>query len=138
MAYFERMDMHKKRTIPTVIKLLLLIAVIVGISIRACWKKSQTDKIIITDVQIAEKTLSNIDVTFTVINKMGVDLKKDFIIKVYNNRDPVIATKRPQIKLKAARRQKFRKVIQRFLQPIRDPQDIKKATVELHYRSIFD
>ena len=138
MAYFERMDMHKKRTIPTVIKLLLLIAVIVGISIRACWKKSQTDKIIITDVQIAEKTLSNIDVTFTVINKMGVDLKKDFIIKVYNNRDPVIATKITQIKLKAARRQKFRKVIQRFLQPIRDPQDIKKATVELHYRSIFD
>jgi hypothetical protein len=123
---------------PSSIKLLLLIAVIAGISIRACWKKSQPDKIIISDVQIAEKTLSNIDVTFTVINKMGVDVKKDFIIKVYNNRDQVIATKITQINLKAARRQKFRKVIQRFLQPVSNPEEIKKATVELHYRSIFD
>lgn len=138
MAYFERMDAHQKRIIPAGVKMLLLIAVIVGISIRACWKKSQTDKIEITNVQIAEKTIANVDVTFEVNNKMGVDVKKDFIIKIYNQRDQEIATKITQIKLKAARRQKFRKVIQRFLQPIQDPQDIKRATVELHYRSIFD
>jgi len=132
------MDMRQNRTIPVGIKMLLLIAVIAGISIRACWKKSQTDKIEITNVQIAEKTMANIDVTFTVTNKMGVEVKKDIIIKVYNQRDQEIATKITQVKLKAASRQKFRKVIQRFLQPIRDPQDIKKATVELHYRSIFD
>ncbi|MDY6914978.1 MAG: hypothetical protein SVM86_01505 [Candidatus Cloacimonadota bacterium] len=138
MAYFDRMDMQRKQPIPVGIKMILLIAVIVGISIRACWKKSQTDKIIISEVQIVEKSLANIDVSFKVQNRMGVEVKKDFIIKVYNTQNEEIATKITQIKLPPASNRRYRKQISKFIKSISSTQEIAEATVELYYRSIFD
>ncbi|HHE39034.1 MAG TPA: hypothetical protein ENL20_10755, partial [Candidatus Cloacimonetes bacterium] len=99
MRSIDRIDMNKKRPIPTYIKLILLVAVIFGISLRNCWKKNESKSLRISEIEITEVTSGNVDVKFTVTNHSKVYLKKPILIKVFTNSGEELTSKITQIEI---------------------------------------
>jgi len=137
MKSVGRIDINKKRAIPASAKLLLLVAVIFGISLKNCWQKSQKSNIIISDIHTSEYTSVSLDVAFTVENKTSMKLEKNILIRVYAPDNKEIGSRIAKITLFPKRKQDFLKVLQKLNKPIKETSDIAKITVELYNPSIF-
>ena len=132
MPRFERMDWKTKRPIPATIKLLLLIAVILGILLRTCWKKNQAKAIIISDVQITQVTKVSIEVSYNVENLASVTLKKAFLIRVFTKDGEELASKITQNEIPPHSKKHYLKILQKFNMPLKNKNEIGRATVEIY------
>ena len=132
MRSVDRIDMNKKRPIPTYIKLILLMAVIFGISIRSCWKKSENRSLLISEIEITEVTSGNVDVKFTVTNNTKVTLKKPFLIRVFTNSGEELTSKITQIEIEPRTSKRYLKVLRKYNIPLKNIDDVSHATVEIY------
>jgi len=138
MPRFERMDWKTKRPIPATIKLLLLIAVILGILMRNCWKKNQAKPIIISDVQITQITRVSVEVSYTAENLAEIPLKKAFLIKVFTKSGAILASKITQNNIPAHSKKHYVKILQKFNMPLKNKDEIGRATVEIYASAAAD
>jgi hypothetical protein len=132
MKSVDRIDINKRRPIPNWIKLVLLIMVIFGISLRNCWKKSHVNAVNISDIEIADYTISTIDIKFTVENPNQVDLKKPIIIRVMLKSGAELTSKLTSIEFPAQSKKRYLKVLTKFTRPLTDLSDIGNVTVEVY------
>ncbi|OQX70458.1 MAG: hypothetical protein B6D62_05040 [Candidatus Cloacimonas sp. 4484_275] len=138
MPKFERLDWNVKRPVPVTIKLLLMLAIIMGILMRNCWKKNQAKPIIISDVKITEITRVSIEVSYYVQNLASIPLKKSFIIRVFTKSGEELASKITQNEIPARSKKHYVKILQKFNMPLKDKSEIGHATVEVYTSAFSD
>ena len=132
MSAFERIDINKRRSIPNWIKLVLLVTVIFGITLRNCWKKSQTSDISITDIEISDYTIASIDVNFVITNPNDVELTKKIIIKAYLASGEELASRLTSIEVSPKSKKRYLKILTKLQKPLNDINEISRVTVEVY------
>ncbi len=137
MANIEIPDFRRKRSIPGWVKLAILVLVIFGISLRACWSKYEKKNIIIKDVQIENITKVSVDVTFTIENQSYKSGKQNIMIKVYTSKGEVITSRLTQIEIESKTTKGYIKVMEKLERPLWPGETYQKATVELFKSTIF-
>ena len=130
MRSIDRIDIKKRWTIPPTIKLILLVAVILGFIGRNCWMKNPGRNLQISEIEISEVTKVSADVKFTVANRAKITQKKSVLIKIFSPSGDLIASKITWIEIPAKSRKRYLKVLQKFNFPIENPEDIVDVTVE--------
>ena len=129
MSAFERIDIKKRRTIPPAVKLILLVAVIIGFMMHNCWKKSQGRNLQISEIEITELTRVSADVAFVVSSRASIELKKSVLIEIYTKSGELIASKISLITIPPKTRKRYLKVLQKFNFPLDNPKDINEISI---------
>lgn len=124
MRSVDRIDIKKKRPIPTSAKLVLMLAVIFGLLMHNCWKKNQDKNIQVSDIQISNITRVSLDISFTIASRASVELEKAFMIEVYTNSGELLTSKLSRITVLPKTRKRYIKVLQKFNMPLDNPDDI--------------
>ena len=124
MRTVDRIDINKKRTIPPVTKLIMMLAVIMGLVLHTCWKKTQGDNLQISDIQLSNITRVSLDISFTIASRASVELEKSFMIEVYTKSGELLASKLTHITVPPKTRKRYIKVLQKFNMPLESPDDI--------------
>lgn len=133
MKSVDRIDIKKKWPIPPSVKLILMLAVILGLFGRSCWLKNQAANIKISNIEIVDASKVTADVVFNVANRASVPLKKAFLIKIYDKKDQLVASKITQIELQPKSNKRYLKVLQKFNVPLMNGiDDVKEVTVEVY------
>lgn len=132
MPGFDRIDINKRWPIPNWIKLLLLIAVIFGFSLRSCWKKQQAEAVSISDIEIGDFTIATIDVNFVITNPHQVSLKKPILIRVILTSGEELASRLTSIEIPPQSRKRYLKMLDKFSQPLASLSQIEQVTVEVY------
>ncbi|MCF7858732.1 MAG: hypothetical protein K9N07_05335 [Candidatus Cloacimonetes bacterium] len=132
MKSVDRIDIKKKRPIPTYVKLILLVTVIVGLLIHNCWKKTQGVNIQISDIQLSNITRVSLDVSFTIASRASLELDKAFMIEIYTTQGELIASKLTHIKVPPKSRKRYIKVLQKFNFPLNDPDEISDFKIYVY------
>ena len=83
MRSVDRIDINKKRTIPPAAKLIMMLAVIMGLVLHTCWKKTQGDNLQISDIQLSNITRISLDISFTIASRASIELENSFMIEIY-------------------------------------------------------
>jgi hypothetical protein len=116
----------------------LMIAVIMGITMRSCYVKNQGKSFVISEVTLQEKTRVSADVAFTITNTARVTQKKSVLIQVYDTNGDLLASKLSQVEVPGNSEKRFLKVLQKFKRPVRDASEIELATVDIYTSSVFN
>ena len=124
MRSVDRIDINKKRAIPPVAKLIMMLAVIMGLILHTCWKKTQGDNIQISDIQLSNITRISLDISFTIASRASVELEKSFMIEIYNSSGELLANKLTSLTIPPKTRKRYIKVLQKFNMPLESPDDI--------------
>ena len=124
MRSVDRIDINKKRAIPPVAKLIMMLAVIIGLVLHTCWKKTQGDNLQISDIQLSNITRMRLDVSFTIASRASVELEKPFMIEIYNTSGELLANKLTSLTIPPKTRKRYIKVLQKFNMPLESPDDI--------------
>mgnify|MGYP005639325893 CR=1 FL=1 len=132
MKSVDRIDINKKRTIPPVAKLIMMLAVIVGLVLHTCWKKTQGDNLQISDIQLSNITRISLDVSFTIASRASVELEKSFMIEIYTTSGELLASKLTHITIPPKTRKRYIKVLQKFNMPLESPDDIGDFTIYVY------
>ena len=124
MRTVDRIDINKKRTIPPVTKLIMMLAVIMGLVLHTCWKKTQGDNLQISDIQLSNITRVSLDISFTIASRASIKLEKSFMIEIYTISGELLASKLTHITVPPKTRKRYIKVLQKFNMPLESPDDI--------------
>ncbi len=124
MKSVDRIDINTKRTIPPAAKLILMLAVIMGLLLHTCWKKTQGDNLQISDIQLSNITRVSLDISFTIASRASVELEKSFMIEIYTISGELLASKLTHIIIPPKTRKRYIKVMQKFNMPLNDADDI--------------
>jgi hypothetical protein len=124
MRSVDRIDIKKKRQIPAATKLIMMLAVIMGLVLHTCWKKTQGDNLQISDIQLSNITRISLDISFTIASRASIEMEKSFMIEVYANDGELLASKLTQIKLPPKTRKRYIKVLQKFNMPLESSDNI--------------
>lgn len=124
MRSVDRIDINKKRAIPQASKLILMLAVIMGLVLHTCWKKTHADNLQISDIQLSNITRVSLDVSFTIASRASVELEKSFMIEIYTTSGELLANKLTSLTLPPKTRKRYIKVLQKFNMPLESPDDI--------------
>jgi len=124
MRSVDRIDINKKRAIPPVAKLIMMLAVILGLVLHTCWKKTQGDNLQISDIQLSNITRISLDISFTIASRASVELEKSFMIEIYTTSGELLANKLTRITIPPKTSKRHIKVLQKFNMPLESPDDI--------------
>ena len=124
MRSVDRIDINKKRAIPPVTKLIMMLAVIIGLVLHTCWKKTQGDNLQISDIQLSNITRISLDISFTIASRASVELEKSFMIEIYTTSGELLANKLTRLTISPKTRKRYIKVLQKFYMPLESPDDI--------------
>ncbi len=122
---------YSRRQIPTSAKLILLLAVIIGIWMRSCWLNYQKENIQFTDIKLESATPVSVDVTFNIDNKSLKSGKHRIFIEVFTSRNEVIAKKLTFVDISSKSKKGYIKVIDKFSRPLFDDETLTHARVTL-------
>ncbi|MDP8200773.1 MAG: hypothetical protein P9M11_01375 [Candidatus Tenebribacter burtonii] len=132
MKSVDRIDINKKRAIPPATKLILMIAVIIGLLLHTCWKKTQGDNLQISDIQLSNITHVSLDISFTIASRASVELEKSFMIEIYTTSGELLANKLTRLTIPPKTRKRYIKVLQKFNMPLNNPDDIGDFKVYIY------
>ena len=124
MRSVDRIDINKKRAIPPVTKLIMMLAVIIGLVLHTCWKKTQGDNLQISDIQLSNITRISLDISFTIASRASIELEKSFMIEIYTTSGELLANKLTRLTISPKTRKRYIKVLQKFNMPLESPDDI--------------
>ena len=124
MRSVDRIDINKKRAIPQASKFILMLAVIMGLVLHTCWKKTKSDNLQISDIQLSNITRISLDISFTIASRASVELEKSFMIEIYNTSGELLANKLTRLTIPPKTRKRYIKVLQKFNMPLESPDDI--------------
>ncbi len=122
---------YSKRQIPIGIKIALLIAVVMGIWLRSCWKDYQKENIIFENIRLENPTPVSVDVTYTINNKTFNEGRHKIFIQVFTSKNEVITQKMFFINLKAKSQVEYIKVLDKFNRPLEEGETLMKAQITL-------
>lgn len=137
MSVIEKPEFSSKRTIPVSMKLILMIAVIIGIWGRSCWRANERANIIFDNVIIEELTPVSVEFSFEVENNTSQSGNKAILIKVFTDRNELVSSRITNVNIIPGKRQKHFRVIDRFDRAIRDDEKIGRVEVYLYQKSAF-
>ena len=124
MRSVDRIDINKKRAIPPAAKLIMMLAVIIGLVLHTCWKKTQGDNLQISDIQLSNITRISLDISFIIASRASVELEKSFMIEIYTTSGELLANKLTRLTIPPKTRKRYIKVLQKFNMPLESPDDI--------------
>ncbi len=124
MRSVDRIDINKKRAIPPAVKLIMMLAVIMGLVLHTCWKKTQGDNLQISDIQLSNITRISLDISFTIASRASIELDKSFMIEIYTTSGDLLANRLIQLSIPPKTRKRYIKVLQKFNMPLESPDDI--------------
>ena len=124
MRSVDRIDINKKRSIPPAAKLIMMLAVVMGLVLHTCWKKTQGDNLQISDIQLSNITRISLDISFTIASRASIELKKSFMIEIYTTSGDLLANKLIHLSIPPKTRKRYIKVLQKFNMPLNDHDDI--------------
>jgi len=124
MRSVDRIDINKKRAIPPAAKLIMMLAVIMGLVLHTCWKKTQGDNLQISDIQLSNITRISLDISFTIASRASIELEKSFMIEIYTTSGELLANKLIHLSIPPKTRKRYIKVLQKFNMPLESPDDI--------------
>ena len=124
MRSVDRIDINKKRAIPQASKLILMLAVIMGLVLHTCWKKTQGNNLQISDIQLSNITRISLDISFTIASRASIELEKSFMIEIYTTSGELLANKLTRLTIPPKTRKRYIKVLQKFNMPLESPDDI--------------
>jgi hypothetical protein len=137
MKSIDRIDITKKRPIPIGAKMVILLAVIFGIWLRAGWVKKQPYTLHFFNIRAAEVTSSSIEVNFEVSNPNDIEVTKSILIRAFTPKGELIADRITEIVSKPKQKQKYIKMLNILNIPIKSVDDIGDITVEIYTPSFF-
>lgn len=138
MAIIQKPEFSGKgKKIPAGFKLILLVAVILGLWVRSCWKDYEKESILFENIRLENPTSVSVDVHFTVINNTIQDKKQAVIIKILTDQNEVIASKMTQVEITAKSKTDYLKVIDKFDRALLPNEKILKATIEIYQKSFM-
>lgn len=137
MKSVDRIDITKKRPIPASAKLVILLAVIFGIWLRANWVKKQPYTLRFLNIRATEVTSSSIEVTFEVANPNNIEVKKNILIRAFTTKGELIADRITEIVSQPKKKQKYIKMLNILNVPIKSTDDIGDITIEIYTPSFF-
>jgi len=137
MSLIERPDFKARRGIPVTMKLILMIAVIIGIWGRSCWRANERNNIIFEKVTITEITPVSVEFSFEVDNQTLQSGEKPVLIKVYTDREELLASRIAKVNIISNQKQKHFRIIDKFDRPLRQDEVISRVEVELYQKSVF-
>ncbi len=132
MRSVDRIDINKKRAIPPVAKLIMMLAVILGLVLHTCWKKTQGDNLQISDIQVSNITRVSLDISFTIASRASVELDKSFMIEIYTTSGELLASKLTSLTIPPKTRKRYIKVLQKFNMPLESPDDLGDCKVYVY------
>jgi len=132
MKSVDRIDINKKRVIPPATKLILMIAVVIGLLLHTCWKKTQGDNLQISDIQLSNITHVSLDISFTIASRASVELEKSFMIEIYTTSGELLANKLTRLTIPPKTRKRYIKVLQKFNMLLNNPDDIGDFKVYIY------
>lgn len=124
MRSVDRIDIKKRRPIPASVKLIMLLAVIMGFVLHTCWQKTKGDNLQISDIQISNITRVSLDISFTIASRASIELEKSFMIEVYKQNGELLTSRLTQLTIPPKTRKRYIKVLQKFNMPLENPDDI--------------
>ena len=124
MRSVDRIDINKKRAIPQASKFILMLAVIMGLVLHTCWKKTKSDNLQISDIQLSNITRISLDISFTIASRASIELEKSFMIEIYTTSGELLANKLTRLTIPPKTRKRYIKVLQKFNMPLESPDDI--------------
>ncbi|MDD3049532.1 MAG: hypothetical protein PHR06_00120 [Candidatus Cloacimonetes bacterium] len=137
MPIIEGRDFSGRRVIPSGIKLLLMLAVIMGFYVRSCWNKKKAELFLISEIKIEEVTLSTIEITFRLKNLTSANGKESVFIKAYSDNGDLIASRITSVEVQPDSDKVYRKLLEKFNRPLQKNESITKVTVEYYKSSIL-
>ncbi len=134
----ERPDYSlKKRYAPPAIKLILLIAVILGFYFRSCWYDRLDLYFDINQVYLDNQTLSSVDVLFVIRNNTQMDRKESIFIKLYTDRGDELASRLTSVEIPARSQRRYRKMVENWERALYSDEELSHATVEIYKPKFF-
>jgi len=124
MRSVDRIDIKKRRPIPAAAKMILMLAVIMGLVLHTCWQKTKGDNLQISDIQISNITRVSLDISFAVASRASIEMEKSFMIEVYLQNGKLLTSRLTHLKIPPKTRKRYIKVLQKFNMPLDDPDDI--------------
>jgi hypothetical protein len=134
MPKIEKPDLKKRGVMSTLFKFLLLIAVIVGIWSRSCWRDNEVNKIVIENIRIVEQTPVSVVVYFDIDNQTYQSGKKQFLIEVFTGRNDKIASSLINVDVDAKEKRGVVKQIEKFDRALLEGETITNVNVSLYQR----
>lgn len=132
MRSVDRIDINKKRAVPQTAKLIMMLAVIIGLVLHTCWKKNQGDNLQISDIQLSNITKISLDISFTVASRASIELEKSFMIEIYTTSGELLANKLTRLTIPPKTRKRYIKVLQKFNMPLESPDDISDFKIYVY------
>ncbi|HQB40259.1 MAG: hypothetical protein RBS92_00285 [Candidatus Cloacimonadales bacterium] len=127
----KRPTPKNKTQIPMSIKIALLLAVILGIWLKSCWKNYQLDNILFENKTLVNPTPVSVDVLFTINNKTYREGKHRILIQVYTTKNHVISKKMTFVEIKAKKSVQYIKVLDNFNRPLEKDEELSGAYISL-------
>jgi len=124
MKSVDRIDIKKRRPISPTAKLILMLAVILGLVLHTCWKKTQGNNLQISDIQLSNITRISLDISFTLASRASIELDKTFMIEVYTTDGELLTSRLTHLTIPPKTRKRYIKVLQKFNMPLESPDDI--------------
>ena len=137
MPRIEKPDFKTKKSIPSIIKFVLMIAVILGIWGRSCWRKSEIENFVFTNIVVENQTHVSVEVIFDVNNKTFQTGRKNILIEVFTDQHEMIASRITTIEVSANETRRYVRTIENFLWQLKENETIAYARVGLYQRSAF-
>ncbi len=136
MSELQRPDLMRKRPVPPYIKFVLLIAVVMGFSVRSCWQDDKKNYLITDNVSCEVNTPVSVDVLFDLENNSVRHGDELFMIEVQGHNEEIIAHRLVKIFLRPHSKKRYRKVIEiNFTRPIGKDEKVS-ASIKI-YKSGF-
>jgi len=138
MPIIERPDLIKKRRYaPAGLKLILLVAVVMGFWLRTCWYSKQEEYYEISNIEFENQTMSSVDVLFDVTNNTGNSKEITVLIRIYTDTEFEMASRITSIEVEPRSKKRYRKMIEKWSRPLYMDERLSHATVEIFVPTIF-
>jgi len=130
-------NIKKKNSISPTVKLILLVAVILGLIIWNCSQDREKSNILFEEITHENSTHLSVEVMFYINNKTLQSGRKPVLIQVFTSSGDMIASRITSIDLEPRSRRRIIRIIDNFERPLRADETISHVNVELFQRSFL-
>ncbi len=137
MPKIERMDFPRKFPLANSGKLLVLLAVALGIWIHQCTQRELRESIVLSEVKVVNFSSGHIELGYKIQNLKDHDQEVRLLAKVWDENEEEIASIMFLINLKAGITQNRTKIIDKLNRAIREDEIPHRAAIRVFERKIL-
>ncbi|MCD4651370.1 MAG: hypothetical protein K8S56_06240 [Candidatus Cloacimonetes bacterium] len=137
MAIIAPTVAKRRRPVPVSVKLLLLIAVVVGISIRGCYRKQEKRIVQFHSPEIVEVSSNTVEILISIKNTTPRNLEKPLYIIINSNMREKVCSRITSKRLIKANTDKRYRFVLTLEHPLFKEEKLHPPLVEIFQPSIF-